>query len=78
MNLTGRELIDVIEKYASLDWHNNRGQTTVYDATNGNYALGNERFAVQVTTALGRRATPGKSGRPSRTQEPESEVLFDE
>jgi len=47
-------------------------------ATNGNYALGNERFAVQVTTTLGRRAAPGKSGRPRRMQEPESGVLFDE
>jgi putative transposase len=40
-------------------------------ATNGNYALGNEDFAAQVTAALGRRALPGKSGRPRRMQEPE-------
>jgi len=33
-------------------------------ATNGNYALGNERFAAQVSLALGRRSVPGKSGRP--------------
>jgi putative transposase len=47
-------------------------------ATNGNYALGNERFAAQVTAALGRRAVPGKSGRPRRVQALESGELFDE
>ncbi len=46
-------------------------------ATNGNYALGNEDFAAQVTAALGRRAAPGKSGRPRRMQKPESGVLLD-
>jgi putative transposase len=46
-------------------------------ATNGNYALGNERFAKQVALALGRRAAPGKSGRPRRAPEPESGDLFD-
>ncbi|MFZ5485053.1 MAG: transposase [Pseudomonadota bacterium] len=35
-------------------------------ATNGNYALGNATFAAQVSAALGRRVTPGKSGRPPR------------
>lgn len=40
-------------------------------ATNGNYALGNEAFATQVAVALGRRAVPGKSGRPCRIQVPE-------
>jgi putative transposase len=45
-------------------------------ATNGNYALGNERFAEQVALALGRRAAPGKSGRPRRAPEPESRDLF--
>jgi putative transposase len=28
-------------------------------ATNGNFALGNESFAAQVSAALGRRAAPG-------------------
>lgn len=46
-------------------------------ATNGNYALGNATFAAQVAAALGRRATPGKSGRPRRVVAPESEELFD-
>ncbi len=41
-------------------------------ASNGNYALGDPRFAEQVTTALGRRAWRGKAGRPRRT--PESEL----
>ena len=33
-------------------------------ATNGNYALGNDTFANQVSTTLGRRVVPGKAGRP--------------
>ena len=38
----------------------------IRQATNGNYALGNERFREQVEAALGRRAQPGKSGRPRK------------
>jgi putative transposase len=38
-------------------------------ATNGNYALGNEHFAEQVSLALGRRSIPGKSGRPHKSQD---------
>jgi len=47
-------------------------------ATNGNYALGNAAFATQVSMALGRRAVPGKPGRPCRSEAPETEHLFDE
>ena len=32
--------------------------------TNGNYALGSSRFQSDVEAALGRRARPGKAGRP--------------
>ena len=35
-------------------------------ATNGNFTLGSEQFSKQVEHALGRRVTPGKSGRPKR------------
>ncbi|MDN5864933.1 MAG: transposase [Gammaproteobacteria bacterium] len=38
-------------------------------ATNGNYALGSERFEQEVATMLRRRVTPGKSGRPSSRSE---------
>ena len=34
-------------------------------ATNGNYALGSERFRQEVEIALGRRARPGRPGRPT-------------
>ena len=47
-------------------------------ATNGNFVLGNERFAAEVSAALGRRATPGQSGRPRKVAEPESGELFGE
>ena len=47
-------------------------------ATNGNFALGNERFAAQVSSALGKRVVPGKSGRPRKIPEPETETLFHE
>lgn len=33
-------------------------------ATNGNYALGNDRFKEEVASTLGRRVTPGRVGRP--------------
>jgi putative transposase len=36
----------------------------IRQATNGNFALGNENFTKQVSEALGRRVVPGKSGRP--------------
>lgn len=35
-------------------------------ATNGNFALGTERFAGQIAAALGRRVTRGRSGRPPK------------
>lgn len=45
-------------------------------ATNGNFALGNERFAAQVSAALGRRALPGKPGRPRKMLEPGAGEMF--
>lgn len=36
----------------------------IRDATNGNFVLGDNRFADQVTVMLGRRVTRGKPGRP--------------
>ena len=38
-------------------------------ATNGNFALGNEQFKEQISEMLGRRASPGKAGRPFNTRE---------
>jgi putative transposase len=38
----------------------------IRQATNGNYALGDPRFKEEIEQALHRRATPGKSGRPTR------------
>jgi len=35
-------------------------------ATNGNFILGDTRFAEQIGAALGRRVTPGKAGRPKK------------
>jgi hypothetical protein len=36
----------------------------IRNATNGNYALGGERFQREIETALGRRARRGQAGRP--------------
>jgi putative transposase len=41
----------------------------IRDATNGNFVLGNERFAEQIEAMLGRRARPGKAGRPAKRAE---------
>lgn len=38
----------------------------IRDATNGNYALGSERFRTEIESVLKRRVIPGKSGRPRR------------
>ncbi|TXI82826.1 MAG: transposase [Flavobacteriales bacterium] len=38
----------------------------IRQATNGNFALGDPRFAEQVAQVLGRRVVPGKSGRPTK------------
>ncbi|MCL2459513.1 MAG: hypothetical protein FWF31_11880, partial [Desulfobulbus sp.] len=45
-------------------------------ATNGNFALGNTRFAEQIEVELGRRVTHGEPGRPPKKAEPESGQLF--
>ena len=45
-------------------------------ATNGNFALGSERFAARVAEVIGRRAIPGQSGRPRKSVEPQSGELF--
>lgn len=42
----------------------------IRQATNGNFALGDERFAEEMAVALGRRVTPGQSGRPRKKLEP--------
>ena len=47
-------------------------------ATNGNFVLGNERFAAEVAAVIGRRVSPGTSGRPRKVVVPESGELFDE
>ena len=39
--------------------------TQIRSATNGNYALGNERFQKEIEAALGRRARRGQAGRPA-------------
>lgn len=45
-------------------------------ATNGNYVLGDSRFAEQIAQTLGRRVQPGKPGRPRRDLPQESGELF--
>jgi len=45
-------------------------------ATNGNYAAGNERFQQEMAAALGRRVTRGKAGRPARENDDASGELF--
>lgn len=44
-------------------------------ATNGNFALGGERFAAQVAEVIGRRVVPGQSGRPRKLVAPQSGEL---
>ena len=48
----------------------------IRQATNGNYALGNEKFRAEVEQILKRRARPGKSARPRKATEDERYKLF--
>jgi len=43
--------------------------TAIRTATNGNYALGNQRFQDEISRMLQQRVTPGQSGRPSQRGE---------
>ncbi len=40
----------------------------IRSATNGNYALGGNRFQAQIAKALGRRVTRGTAGRPRKEE----------
>ena len=48
----------------------------IRQATNGNYALGDSRFASQVATMLGRRVSKGRPGRPVKEVDDRSGELF--
>jgi len=43
-------------------------------ATNGNFALGSNRFHQEISEMLGRRVTPGKAGRPGKKKEKRNAV----
>ena len=45
-------------------------------ATNGNFLLGNARFAAEIEATLGRRVSPGTAGRPRKPLVPRSKDLF--
>ncbi len=47
----------------------------IRNATNGNFALGSERFQKEIETALGRRARRGQSGRPIHSKDDNEEQL---
>jgi putative transposase len=51
----------------------------IRDATNGNFALGGERFKRQVEMMLGRRVSRGQRGQPRKTEKPSkpTAVLFE-
>lgn len=40
---------------------------SIRKATNGNFALGSNRFSEQIAHVLGRRVVPGRAGRPSKS-----------
>jgi len=45
----------------------------IRQATNGNFALGDQRFPARLSRMLGRRTEPGQSGRPRKTPRPEAD-----
>lgn len=48
----------------------------IRQATNGNFALGDARFGEEITLTIGKRAMPGKSGRPRKQGDPMEAKLF--
>lgn len=56
------------ERYRTLfyDQLDSRLIDDIRGATNSNHALGSEKFVTEIESALGRRARPGKSGRPRK------------
>ena len=48
----------------------------IRQASSGNFALGSARCTEEMAAALGRRVTPGKSGRPRQRPKPESGEWF--
>ena len=41
---------------------------SIRSATNGNFALGDERFSQEIERTLNRRVRPGRAGRPAKSQ----------
>jgi putative transposase len=39
---------------------------SIRSATNGNFVLGDERFSRDIASALNRRVSPGRAGRPAK------------
>lgn len=64
----GRQESDRLKAYRELlSAHLDPGCTAeIRKATNGNFALGDERFKDEIARMLNRRVTPGKSGRPAK------------
>ena len=76
------ELIEAHPQYIALGKNNKEQQANylelfrykldsqmidrIRSVTNRNYTLGDSRFHDQIAEALGRRVTPGKSGRPRK------------
>lgn len=66
----GRTETDRREAYRALFKANLESQivSEIRKSTNGNFALGDERFTKEIEQTLGRRASRGKSGRPPRQE----------
>jgi putative transposase len=66
LRLGGQES-DRLEAYRELfSAHLDPAYTTeIRNATNGNFALGGERFKDEIARMLNRRVTPGVGGRPA-------------
>ncbi len=55
-----RDLFHCAIKSAEMD--------KIRQATNGNFALGNDKFQQAISAVLGCRVTPGKAGRPRKRE----------
>jgi len=58
-------LLQVVQEALSVGLLNE-----IRQSTNGNFALGSEKFKGEIGNALGRRVTHGRPGRPRKSKSP--------
>lgn len=83
MKINMHEAKSQLSRLAELAWQGERVIIAkaprmvdeIRQATNGNFALGNDRFKEEIEAALGRRVQPGRPGRPKKKGAGKSKIV---